>query len=187
MIANRWSLQEAADYIKLVTGASDPMKQLVEALKNADLKSFYDAVGEKNNPQPLHGQEPPYILSNPDYWRFLKIEDAQLGLLSMIRGSIPGFFSFDTSYGIIDYFHGVHVRKSDVTRIWNSATTRSSSLARAAKRNPLPRGPKPVVMARVMEEMRKIDSNSLLKMKETEMEANFRASRDTCRRARAFV
>ncbi|UGY23576.1 hypothetical protein HU675_0037410 [Bradyrhizobium septentrionale] len=74
---------------------------------------------------------------------------------------------------------GVIVQTADVERLWPHPPPPPSQNSRGGRR----RGPEPVKLQQIMEDMRRFGVAKVRRMKEEAMAAQFGASRDTCRKA----
>lgn len=78
-------------------------------------------------------------------------------------------------------YTNIRLSKPDILRLWPEADTRTATVLSFSKK----RGPKTGVFERVKAEMlSRNDIDDLRGMKEAVMETTFKASRETCRRAR---
>lgn len=191
MSKGRISILAAIDLISTETGSQElAVRELLHALMTGAVKAeaeCWGAAGAANVNDWKRDASAEPISPHPipaNVWELADLKSIKTGRIYWSipwRGSSPPWGNVP-----INYAYNVIVCRHSIDSIWfldQQAVARNAS-AKSFRKKP---GPKPKVLPRVIREMQQTASDRLNSMTEVAMEVTYRASRDTCRKAREFV
>lgn len=177
-----------------VLGVVGPSKEaeILTCLRRGDLSAW----AEKHTLHWIHRKDPIFrregdngyrmvtraptrmVPIQPDWWDICEVDFADS--TAHVRWNSAEMGQIGSSQPFKALVEGVILRADDIERLWPPSSRPVLATASSGSRK---RGPEPVKLLQTMESMRRFGLSKVRRMKEEAMASQFKASRDTCRKA----